>query len=428
MNNNLSSRPILLILVLLAVTGLATLSAMGATAGGTDQAPGLQENLGLFFVDYRHLDGGQDGVALLDLNPESADFGRILQRKFIGEGVLPHHLYFNRAQDRLYTTSLGGTRLYEVIIDKGADGLPRITRFIPIDTDGNLVGEDMYFTEDGSRYYVTFMGGDGSLEGGSIGVFDAQSNELLETITAPAPADRSSGEPFILYPHGISANEELGIMMVTSTAHPDGASGFGNTVTAIDMATNEPIRNYLVADAPNDLSAPVEVILLRDDLPPYALATTLNGADIWVAPYDETSGAFGEFEKQVEGEESGLGVALEFYIHTNHHGEAELYVSFAVPGVVNVYSLDNLPELTLKRTLVAEPGAHHMAFFTTESGREALVIQNNLLNIDGLNTGTLTVLDTHTGERLGTVDLPDEHDLMPEAIESAFGHGHDYHH
>jgi DNA-binding beta-propeller fold protein YncE len=428
MNLNLSLRRGLFLIVLIVVLAGTALTVLKAVAGGKSEAPGLAQNPGLFYVDYRHLDGGQDGVALLDLNPESGDFGRLLQRKFIGEGVLPHHLYFNRAQDRLYTTSLSGSMLYEVITDSGADGVPRITRFEPIDTGGNIVGEDMYFTEDGSRYYVTFMGGRGGDEGGTVGVFDAHTNELLEEIIAPVPADPASDEPFILYPHGISANEELGILMVTSTAHPDGVSGAGNTVTAIDMATNEPIQTYLVADAPDDLSAPVEVILLRDDLPPYALATTLNGAGIWVAAYDEAAGAFGEFAKEVDGEASGLGVALEFYIYTDHHGETELYVSFAVPGVVNVYSLDNLPELTLKRTLTAEPGAHHMAFFTTESGRELLVVQNNLLNIDGINTGTLTILDVHTGDVVETVDMPAEYKLLPESIESVFGHGHDYHH
>ena len=428
MNLNLSLRRGLLFLVLIAALVAGAATALNARAGGKDEAPGLTENPGLFYVDYRHLDGGQDGVALLDLNPESADFGRILQRKSIGEGVLPHHLYFNRSQERLYTTALGGEMLYEVIRDNGADGVPRITRFEPIDTGGNLVGENMYFTEDGSRYYVTFMGGLGGDNGGSVGVFDAETNELLETITAPAPADRSIDEPFILFPHGISANEELGIMMVASSVHPDLVTELGNTVTAIDMETNEATRTYRVADAPDDPSGTTEVFILRDDFPAYALAATVIGGDIWVAPYDETTGAFAGFEKQIEGEDTGLGAALEFYIHTNHHGEAELYVSFGAPGVVNVYSLDDLPELTLRRTLPAAPGAHHLAFFTTESGRELMVVQNNLLNFDGLNAGTLMIVDIETGEVVETVDLPASHSLLPESIESAFGHGHDYHH
>jgi hypothetical protein len=152
------------------------------------------------------------------------------------------------------------------------------------------------------------------------------------------------------------------------------------------------------------------------------------GGDIWLAEYDATSGIFGEFSKVVEGSDSGLGWALEFYIHTDHHGEQELYVSFGVPGVINVYSLEQLPALVLKRQLPAGAGAHHMTFFTTKSGREVVLVQNNLLNLDGLNSGLLTVVDIHTGEVLAELDMPATYGLMPESVESAFGHGHDLHH
>jgi hypothetical protein len=69
-----------------------------------------------------------------------------------------------------------------------------------------------------------------------------------------------------------------------------------------------------------------------------------------------------------------------------------------------------------------------MSFFATRSGRDVVAVQNNLINIDGLNEGTLTVLDVATGERLGTADLRTRYNLLPESIESAFGAGHDYHH
>jgi DNA-binding beta-propeller fold protein YncE len=421
--------------LLVGVIGLVQIASRGSSAsaeGGQARpdpyAARPRINPGLFFVDYRHLSGGKDGVALIDLNPESKDFGRILRRTEIGEGVLPHHLYFDNQEERLYTTALGGANLYELLLDRGRDGVPTISRVVPIDTGGNLVGEDMYFTRDNTRYYVTFMGGQGNEKGGSVGVFDARTNWLLETIQAPVPDDPASGQPFIMHPHGISANEAIGRLMVTSTNDPVAVRTIGNTVTEIDLATNRVLRTHLVADGPDDLSLPVEVLLLRDDLPPFALVTTVNGGDIWVAPYDSSTGAFGTFVKQVDGSDQGLGVALEFYIHGNHHGEKELYVSFGVPGVVNVYGLDALPALPLKRTLRAAPGAHHMAFFTTESGRELVVVQNNLLNLAGLNDGSLTVLDPYTGQVLGTVAMATEHGLMPESIESAFGHGADIHH
>lgn len=220
--------------------------------------------------------------------------------------------------------------------------------------------------------------------------------------------------------------------MVTSSTHPDGVTGVGNTMTLIDMATNKPVQTVLVAESREDLSLPVEVLLLRDEFPAYALVTTINGGDIWIAPYDENTGLFGEFSKAIDGSDNGLGVALEFYIGPGEDPESDedklLYVSFGVLGVVNAYSLDNLPELELVKSFPAEAGAHHMAFFKTESGREAMVVQNNPININGLNAGTLTIVDIHSGELIGKVDLPAEHGLMAESIESALGNAHFYHH
>lgn len=383
---------------------------------------------GLFYVAYRGLDGAQDGVAVVDVDPTSLLFGTIIDRHDMGTGVLPHHIYFNRNQDRLYTTALGGSFLYEIDMGTNLLGQPTVDGIVPINTFGNTVGEDMYFTRDLARYYVTFMGGDGSDQGGSVAMFDAADNSLLDVIAAPKPAAPDSTAPYIMYPHGISANEDLGRLMVTSTIHPDLATGVGNTVTSIDMNTNDLVQTYLAADSAGDLSAPVEVFLLRDDLPPFALTTTMLGGDIWISSYDPATGEYGQFTKAIEGDDSGISWALEFYVHVNDGGEKELYVTFGVPGVVNVYSLNDLPTLTLERSFSAGAGAHHMVFFRTTLGRELVAIQNNLLNLDGLNAGTITVHDIYTGERLGTVDLPSTYGLMPESIEWAYGHGHDYHH
>lgn len=416
--------------VITALLLLAVPMLTRARPGKSPEYPHAPQNAnqGLFFVDYRNLRGGPDGVALIDLDPESPHFGKVRQNRALGVGVTPHHLYFNRDQSKLYTTALGGANLYELMLAPDTDGAPRINQVKAIDTYGNLVGEDMYFTEDGNRFYMTFMGGDGSEKGGSVGVFDAHTSELVEVIAAPVPDDPASGTPFILYPHGISANEELGLLMITSTIHADLASAFGNTVTTIDMHTHALVQTQLVSDSWSEMSAPVEVMLLRDDFPPYALVSTMLGGDIWVAAHAAAQGRFGDFTKVVEGEDSGLAWALELYIHESHAGKKELYVSFADPGVVNVYSLDSLPALPFVRTLPASPGAHHMAFFETMSGREVVVVQNNLLNLAGLDAGTLDVLDIHTGEVLATLDMAAEYEWMPESVEWAYGHGHDYHH
>lgn len=438
---------------LVAALGAITLgfSSMAFGYGGSNEATSEEETQktqtinspspGLVFVDYRSLDGGKDGVALMDLDPDSENFGQILQNLPIGEGVLPHHLYFNQDQTRLYTTALIGDRLYEILLSRDAYGMPTMEGYVPIDTGNSAVAEDIYFTEDGSRYYVTFMGGElenGGLPdaGGSIGVFDAATNLKIKTITAPVPEGLNAvtnpgplPEPFLLYPHGISANEELGLMMVTSTIHPDLTTGVGDTVTLLDMNNNdELLKTYWVTDQPGSGSAPVEVLLLRDGYPNLALVNTMLGGDIWMTSLNESTGMYNEFEKVLEGTDQGVSWALEFYIKENRSGEDELFVSFGIPGQINVYGLNDLPNLTLKRTIPTKGlGAHHMSFFETSSGREAVIVQNNLLDLEGLNSGLLSVLDTQNGELLGEVNLR-EQGILPESVESAYGHGHDVHH
>ena len=408
---------------------MSLLGSVSVTAHG-GEGQGIAPN-GLFFLDYRNLNGGADGVLLINLDPESEGFGEILQTFELGEGVLPHHLYYNHDQSRLYNTTLNGEYLYELLFERDDNGVPTIIGSTPIDTGESIVGEDIFFSADGDYFWITFIGGKGGERDGSIGMFDARTNELVETIIAPEPEDPASGQPFILYPHGISANEDMGYMVVTSTVHPDLTTGVGNTVTLIDMETNEPVQTVLVAESWDDLSQPVEVLLLRDELPSYALVTTVYGGDVWVAPVDEETG-LGEFTEVIDGSAEELGIALEFYMGPGEDIESDedqlLYVSFALPGVVNAYSLDNLPELELVKSYQAEAGAHHFGFFVTESGREAMVVQNNLLNGEGINAGTLTIVDIHSGEQLGRLDLAGDHGMMPESIESAMGNAHFIHH
>jgi hypothetical protein len=74
-------------------------------------------------------------------------------------------------------------------------------------------------------------------------------------------------------------------MMVTSTIHPDLTSGMGNTCTLLDLNTYEIKETYQVADSPTDLSVLLKSVI-RGKFPQYALATTMLGGDIWIAPYN----------------------------------------------------------------------------------------------------------------------------------------------
>ncbi len=373
-----------------------------------------------FYIDYRSLNGKPDGIAVIELDPEAPNFGNISSKLELGVGVLPHHIYYNQSANKLYTTALGGKYLYQIKTEKDNNGQPILVAATPIDTGENTVGENLFFTNDG-RFFMTFMGGAGGLKDGSVGVFNAGNNQLIKTIKAPI---QNNPNKFIMYPHGISINEEKGLMMVTSTIHPDLTSGFGNTCTLLDLNTYEVKETYQVANSPTDLSSPVEVLLLRGKFPQYALATTMLGGDIWIAPYNPTTKKYDAFSKIFDGSTQGLGWTLEMYIDDN----SKLYVSFADPGKVLIFDISNLPQLKLLKTLTADKGAHHMAFFKTKKGKEVVAVQNNLLDIPGINSGTISIIEIETGKTLGTVDLRSKYGILPESIEGTNGPSSYMHH
>lgn len=373
-----------------------------------------------FYIDYRSLKGSPDGIAVIELDPESADFGNISSKLELGIGVLPHHIYYDNDAKRLFTTALGGSYLYQIKVEKNQNEPPKLVSATPINTGENTVGENIFFTNDG-RCFMTFMGGAGGPKDGSVGVFNAANNQLIKTIKAPI---QTNPNKFIMYPHGISVNEEKGLMMVTSTIHPDLTTGMGNTCTLLDLNTYELKETYQVADSNTDLSSPVEVLLLRGKFPQYALATTMLGGDIWIAPYNTATKKYDAFSKIFDGSTQGLGWALEMYIDNTN----KLYVSFADPGRVLVFDISNLPQLKLLKTFKADRGAHHMAFFTTKSGKEVVAVQNNLLDIPNLNSGTINVIETRTGKNLGTVDLRARYGMLPESIEGTNGPSSYMHH
>jgi hypothetical protein len=62
----------------------------------------------------------------------------------LGIGVLPHHLYYNQNANKLYTTALGGSYLYQIKTEKDKIGQPKLVSATPIDTGENTVGENLF--------------------------------------------------------------------------------------------------------------------------------------------------------------------------------------------------------------------------------------------------------------------------------------------
>ncbi len=419
-------------------SGLILIGMSSAQAQNREESQGMVLLRGLPTLDTKH------SVAIVELDPESDRFGEILSEVEQPDIEHPlHHLYYS-PNGRLYSTGLDPScSLAEIGLSRDSNGAPVISGFTCLDTQGQMVGEDiMWTTSNGQEYmFVTFMGGTGGDDGGSVGVFDPQTNEVVKIIEA-RKSQVGEGEPYIMYPHGISAFEDR--MVVTSTVHPDLATGVGNVLTIIDLNTLEPIENILVEkEKPLDFpSSPVEVLFARPgmhpEIQPAILANTMFGFETWKVPYDAGSKSFGTPEVIYSGVANDTAVPLEFY-----GTEDELFISHALPGVVKRYELAALPELVSSGPdIVADPGAHHMIFFTSASGRELIAIQNNLLNLGNgaeddptdvdfiadLNAHTISVHDLETGERIATINFKERYNKGVDNVEGLFGSGFVHHH
>jgi hypothetical protein len=110
---------------------------------------------------------------------------------------------------------------------------------------------------------------------------------------------------------------------------------------------------------------------------------------------------------------------------------------------VKRYKLSALPDLVPSGADIATgPGAHHMIFYTSASGRKLIAVQNNLLNLGNaadndptdvdfiakVNDHTITVHDLASGERIAAVSFKDRYKKGVEIVEALFGSGFVHHH
>ena len=424
--------------VALGSTALLLITGAAFAQDVREESHGMVLLRGLPTLDTSH------SVAIVELDPESENFGQILsevEQPAMGEPF--HHLYYSPA-GRLYATGLDpACSLAEIGLARDSSGNPEVTGIDCLDTAGQMVGEDiMWANSNGTEYmFVTFLWGTGGDDGGSLGVFDAQTNEVVKVIEA-RKSEGGEGDPYIMYPHGISAYQDR--MVITSTIHPDLATGVGNSITVIDLDKLEPIQTIVVeGEKPLGFpSSPVEVLFARPDIhpdiEPAVMVNTMFGFETWAIPYNETEKSFGDAKVLYSGAQNGTAVPLEFY-----GTEDELFISHGLPGVVKRYDLSKLPELVpTGDDIIAEPGAHHMIFYTTASGREVIAVQNNLLNLGNAETGdptdvdfiaalnahSITVHDLATGEQLGKIDFKAQYNKGIDNVEGLFGSGFVHHH
>ncbi|MBA2484825.1 MAG: YncE family protein [Nitrospira sp.] len=335
----------------------------------------------------------REGIAIMDIDPESSDFGKILMEIPLPSDLVAHHIFFNRDRTKAYITALGKSVLH--VFD--------LTRFPyrlrAIDVPDYQVLEDLVVSEDNRTWYLTCMGSSAVIMG------DAVKDQPIKTIRTP-----EGGTASVLYPHGITIHNGIDRVLITSTVKPDNMAEAGETVTVLEASTGKVLSTHKVSSKPSPAkAAPVEVMFSPNANPPVVHITNMFEATLWTGIWDPKTKSF-SFHQVDDFGPRQQGIPLE--ILYNAKGD-RLYVTTGKPGFVNLYDNTDPQHPKFLQAIPAAPGAHHTVLSPDE---RYLFVQNSFLNLEGMSDGSITMIDVTKGKVLGNIDTLKAAGFNPNCI------------
>ncbi|MFQ5773408.1 MAG: YncE family protein [Kiloniellaceae bacterium] len=329
----------------------------------------------------------KEGIAIMDVDPESANFGKILADIPLPHDLRNHHIFYNKDASKAYVTVFGENALYVMDLKRN----PYRTNVVSVpDCE---VGEDVIFSGDNTKWYLTCMGSNKVIVG------DAVSDKPIQTISTPKP-----------YPHGIAIHDGIDRILITGTIKHD-LTDPGETITAIEASTGKVLNSHKVSKKPSPSGeAPVEVIFVPGTNPPIAYVTNMFGASVWAAVWNPAKKDF-DVDEIIDLRPYNGGVPLEMYFDK---AGGRFYLTTANPGLFHIFDISRDPKRPkLLKSIPAAGGAHHVAF--TKDGRYAFV-QNNLLGLPGMNDASITVIDMREEKAVKSIDTFKNQGLNPNLI------------
>jgi DNA-binding beta-propeller fold protein YncE len=319
----------------------------------------------------------KEGIAIIDVDPASKNFGKIVQDIPLPGDLVAHHIFYNRDQSKAYVTALGKEELRVIDMKKSPYAIGKV-----VAVPGCSVGEDVVFSEDGRHWYLSCMGTQ------SMVVGDAKTDMPLKTVKVAA-----------LYPHGIAIHNGIDRILLTSTVRASDLGDAGEVISAVEASTGKVLGTYKTSSKPSPArNAPVEILFVPGASPAVAYITNMYEGTLWTATWNVAKKDF-DVQQVHDFSAQGAGVPLEIYF--SKKGD-RMYVTTAKPGHMHIFDLSAGPgKPRLTKSIATAEGAHHVAF--TQDGRYAYV-QNTLLNLPGMSDGSITVVDLKTEKVVGSFD------------------------
>ncbi len=337
----------------------------------------------------------REGIAIIDLDPSSATFRKMLVDIPLPPDLVAHHFFYNRDASKAYLTALGSNPLQVMDMKQYPYRLKTVA--VP----DCQVAEDLAFSKDGKFWYLTCMGSSNVIVG------DAQSDAALKTISAP---EAGGDGAFISYPHGIGLQDDIDRIVVTSTVRPADLGGAGETVAVLEASTGKVLSTHKLSDkaSPSGV-APVEAVFLPGANPATVYVNTMFGGMLWAGVWNKQDSSF-KFHQLYDFSLIKQGVPLEIYFNHKHD---RMFVSTANPGALNVFDISKPTQPKLLKSIPTAGGAHHIAFSPDE---HYAFVQNSFLNLPDMNDGSISVVDLLKMEKKTSVDTLKDLGLNPNSI------------
>jgi DNA-binding beta-propeller fold protein YncE len=322
----------------------------------------------------------KEGIAIIDVDPKSKNFGKMVQDLTLPADLVAHHIFYNRDQSKAYITALGKSELRVIDMKKK----PYQIQVVAVPGCG--VGEDVVFSDDSKHWYLI--------------VGDAKTDKPLKTVKVAAP-----------YPHGIAIHNGIDRILLTSTVRASDLGDAGEVISAVEASTGKVLGTYKLSKKPSpSREAPVEILFVPGAKPPVAYITNMYGGTLWTATWNPAKKDF-VVEQAHDFSAQSAGVPLEIYFNMK---ASRMYVTTAKPGHMHIFDISGNPaKPKLLKSIATAEGAHHVAF--TKDWRYAYV-QNALLNLPGMSDGSITIVDLKAEKVIGSVDTLKNSGYNPNSI------------
>jgi DNA-binding beta-propeller fold protein YncE len=332
----------------------------------------------------------REGLAIVDVDPESPNFGGIVADIPIDPETVAHHIFYDRTMSKAYITGLQQPALQVLDLTKNP------YRLSTIETPTCTMGEDVILDEANERWYLTCMGS------GNVIVGDVATDQVVGEIELPGT-----------YPHGLAINSAIDRILVTSTITPDltGPDEFVSVVRASDL---EPLGKIRMSDAESPSGvAPVEVFFVPGAEPATAIVTNMFGHTLEALVWDADAQEF-ERETIFNFAEHGAHVPLEIYFNDDENPD-RMYVTTAMkPGHLHIFDISEGPtKPALLKQITTADGAHHVGF--TPDFKYGFV-QNSFINLPDMSDGSVSVVDLESGEVIASMDTLKNAGFNPNSL------------